>query len=260
MGPPKTFTREAVMSCRRNRNSFFMGVILALMMTHSQAFAFWGGEKLNVQLPTPIDEGGIVPIIVEATGYSSDPITGMEIVVVSNPLPFQEALSLQLAEPQPGFVVSTRLRFASLGQAKVSILTKQASGKITEKTVDAGPVQKAVDFSNPATLDVVFQSSFKFPSNEIGQPHTWAQKNSRNGYFAIRGRLHHPMLPPSEGEPTGHFVNQIEILDGETKIAVIRTTPVITNDPFFQIDIPSAPASGAAQVRWIDTRGFSFIK
>lgn len=248
------------MNCRHNRNSYFLGLLLMLLIAHSHAFAFWGGEKLNVQLPTPIEDGGIVPIIVEAVGFNSDPVTSMEISVGSNPQPFQKALNLQLTEPQPGIVVSTRLRFASLGNAKLSILIKHASGKTTEKTVDAGPVQKAVDFSKPETLDVVFQSSFKFPSNEIGQPHTWVQKNPRNGYFAIRARLHHPMQPSSVDEPNGHFVNQVEMLDGDTKIALITTTPVITNDPFLQIDIPSGPASGTAQVRWIDTKGLSFIK
>lgn len=242
------------------RNKIIFSVALPLFLMAGNAYAFLASEKLNIQLPVPIEDGGIVPFFVEVSGFSADPVIELTIAVDSNPQPYQQAMKVRFASAQPRIYLTSRVRFSTLGTAKLSVTLAHASGKRTNKVVDAGPVMKAVDFKKPETLDVVFAGGFKFPSDEVGQPMTLSQSNpQRSGFYAIRSRLHHPMVPPSAEDAAGFYVNKIEFLDNNIPLVTVEASPVMTNDPFIQIDLPIHPA-GNIQVRWTDTKGLSFIK
>jgi predicted secreted protein len=260
MERPKISIEKVAMNFHLPRNKILCYAAASLLLMTGNAFAFWTSEKLNIQLPVPIEDGGIVPVLVEASGFSADPVIDLTIAVDSNPPPYQQAMKIRFAAAQPSMHLSSRVRFATLGAAKLSVTLTHVSGKQTNKVVDAGPVKKAVDFSKQETLDVVFQGGFKFPSDEVGQPMTQSQLNpQRSGFYAIRSRLHHPMLPPSAEHVAGFFVNKIEFLDNNVPLATVEASPVMTNDPFIQLDLPLTP-TGGIQVRWTDTKGLSFIK
>ena len=244
--------------CFRKKLNKAALVLFVLAASTAPAIAV---EKLDVVVPEQIAEGGIIPIIIQVAGYDLDPVKSIVVSLENNPSPFNLAFAVELANPVAEFLTSTRVRSGSTGPLKGTIVLKQQSGKSTTKFFEKGNVAKPVDFSKPETLTVIFKGSFVFPTDEIGQPQKISRpKKDQSRVIDIRGLLHHPMLPPSAADPTGHYVNQVEVVADGVVLATVKTTAVLSNSPYFQLELPTNADPNSVKLVWKDTKGYSFSK
>lgn len=219
------------------------------------------GAKFEIIVPDQITEGGVIPIHIKITGYESDPIKFLSVSIDNNPQPYKQAFKIELVKPVENIFTSSRIRSGTTGILKFTITLTHQSGKSTIKSFEEGFVQKAIDFNNLDSLNVVFNGSFNFPTNEVGQPQKISrQKKYQSEIIEFRGLLNHPMIPPTSDSPNGFYVNRIDFMTGSDLVATITTTPVLSNNPYIQLEIPSPLDPSAITMTWKDTKGSSFTR
>ena len=218
------------------------------------------GQKIDVVVPSQIEEGGIVPINVNVDGFRDDPIVMLSLSIDGNPETHRRALVLSLEKPQSKVFMGTRVRMASGGSNPITIQIKQLSGKVVTKTLPSGSVSKPVDFSNPDSLNVTFKGAFVFPRDEVGQPQIMVQKKKGDdSTLEIKGLLHHPMSPATEGSQ-GFYVNSVDVYYENEKIATFEIGDTLSNDPFLQLNVKNNGSIGNAKMVWRDSKGLVYEK
>ncbi len=243
------------------RNNFFSICLTAISLNFiPQALAQSDGTVTFITVTQTIEEGGLVPLSIQAKGFDVDPITSLELSVETNPAEFQKALLVKFVNPQAAFLTGTSVRVATQTPATLVARFTRRSGAEFSKKVTTGAVQKPVDFQNPATLDVVFKGSVKFPTNEIGQPiKVIGPSKWSTGITSVRGILYHPMMPMI-GATEGHYVHTVEFLADDELFSTYSLSGVISNNPFLQLDAAIPADDKKIKMIWRDTKSFEFSK
>lgn len=227
-------------------------------VTSASAFLGIGDPKVEVTTPNQIAEGGVVPIYVRADNFENDPIKSISLTLEGNQVGQQMAFVLNLEKPRHMVFISTRIRLSSSGVSPITVQITPVSGKILTKTFRSGNVVKPVDFANPDTLNVVFQGSFVFPKDDLGQPMLRVSKNKGDASeLEIKGLLHHPMLPSTKTDK-GFFINSVVFFYENENIGTFETGSALSNDPFLQLSIKDDRSVGTAKMVWKDVKGNSF--
>lgn len=254
------------MKCRLQSNKIFtswliavwVGVVSGLYASAASAFLGFGDPKVEVVTPNQVVEGGIVPIYVRAASFENDPIKSISLTLEGNPAEQQKAFILKLEKPRPMVFISTRIRLSSAGVSPLTVRVTQVSGQVLTKFFQTGNVIKPVDFSNPDALNVVFQGSYVFPKDEIGQPQLRVgKKKGDSSELEIKGRLHHPMLPSTKTTP-GLCITSVDFFYENENIGTFETGSALSNDPFLQLSIKDDRSVGTARMVWKDAQGHSF--
>lgn len=254
------------MKCRLQSNNIFtsglmavwVGIVSSLYAAAAGAFLGIGDPKVEVVIPSQIAEGGVVPIYVRADNFESDPIKSISLLLEGNPVNQQRAFVLNLEKPRPMVFISTRIRLSSAGVSPITVRVTQLSGQVLTRSFQTGYVGKPVDFLKPDTLNVVYQGSFVFPKDELGQPQLRvSKKKGDTSELEIRGLLHHPMLPSTKSDP-GLFINSVDFFYENENIGTFETGPALSNDPFLQLSIKDNRSVGVAKMVWKDVQGHSF--
>lgn len=207
-----------------------------------------------------IEQGGITPVSILAKGFTADPIVGLELSISTNPENFQKALTVKFEKPQTAFVVGTRVRIATTAPATLTARFIQQSGNTFSQKATTGAVLVPVNFQNPESLNVIFKGAIKFPTNEIGQPiKAVSPSKELSGFASIRGALHHPMLPPSEGDQ-GFYVHTVQFISEGALFATYSLDATTANDPFVQLDAAIPVDINSIKTIWRDSRNLEFSK
>lgn len=249
------------MICQNNQTSLLAAFTIALTALLGSNTAYAQNAVFQVPRDAAL-HGGIYPVTVTLNGFDADPIVGFELSVDNNPEPYRKAISGSLTKPLSFLIISTRVRIGSLGVTPISIRAKLRSGKVFTNTAMSGSVTTAADFSDPNSdsMSPEFKGSFRFPTNEIGQPQLSVQRvKDDQDMVVIKGMLHHPMSPPS-GKVKGMFVRSVDIEVGGTTLVNLSVTPGLTNDPFIGIQVRDPNVAGAVRMVWRDSKDAVFSK
>lgn len=207
-----------------------------------------------------IEEGGITPVSILATGFEADPIDELELAIDTNPENFQKALKVKFENPQAAFVIGTRVRISTNNPATLTARLTQKSGRKFSQSATTGSVLKPVNFQNPESLNVIFRGGIKFPTNEIGQPlMRVAPSKEISGFTSVMGALHHPMLPQLENNQ-GFYVHTVQFFSKGFLFATYTLDATTSNNPFLQLDAAWPADSGSSKMVWRDTRNLEFSK
>lgn len=231
-------------------------VAIGLMLAPGLAFS---APELKVVLPNQVEEGNIVPFLMEAKNYSDDPVMSVTVDVQGNPAGLQRAFEVKFTNPQERVFISSRVRMASAGNSNVAFGVTLKSGKQTFTQLQTN-VSKPTAFDNPDLLaaQVQFTWGFKFLTDEIGQTVVANKAISGNSnYRRVSSMIYHPMLPSVQGSPA-YYVNKILIYIDGNVFATVFPTPAMSNNAFYAFDIHTNVADKPILIEWYDTRGHTF--
>jgi len=233
--------------------------VVGTMLMPGIASAFFGfsSPELNGQLPNSVEEGNMVPILIEAKNYTDDPIVSVAVDVLANPVGLQRAFEVKYTTPQERAFISSRVRMASSGNVTVAISAILKSGKQNTTQLHTN-VSKPTAFDNIDLLTYEFKGGYKFPTNEVGQT-VVANKPIRGNseYRRVSAMIYHPMLPSLQGSQD-YYINKILIYADGKEFVTVFPTPAMSNNAFYAFDINSAIGDKPIKVEWQDTRGHVF--
>lgn len=221
----------------------------------ANAFLFGANPELKVQIPNQIDDGNLVPVIVQAMDFGDDKLVAIELAIRSNPVGYQQAITMRYASPRKDGYLSTRVRVGGqAGTATVVATVVLASGQ--RKTWETNAqLKKPADFSNPDSLNSVFQGGLKFPTTQIGQVAFLRKPIKGKPFSLVTTSLYHPMVPGIADVP-GRYVNQIKFKSGGNDFATVEISPALANNLFLQFIVDNEADRLSAE--WLDTGGHTY--
>lgn len=200
-----------------------------------------------------VEIGGVVPVTVVAKGFDSDPISSVIISVQSNPEGYRDAFGIEFSAPAAVFSLGSRIRLGVNSPGVITAKFVQQSGATFERTARTGNVLKRVNFGNPSTLIVSFPGSVKFPTDDLGQPMKLVgASRDHAGLGSVRGILSHPMLPGYQGSD-GFYIRSVKMIVNEKLFANVSLSPVVSNDPFVQLDADIPTDEKLVRMEWVDS-------
>lgn len=232
-------------------NRLLGAIALFTVSISANAFLFGGNPELKVQIPNQIDDGNLVPVIVQAMDFGDDKVVAIELAIRSNPAGYQQAITMRYASPRKDGYLSTRVRVGGqAGTATVIATVFLASGQSKTREANA-QLNKPADFSNPDSLNRIYQGGLKFPTTQIGQVAFLRKPINGKPFSLVTTSLYHPMVPGIAGAP-GRYVNQIKFKSGGNDFATAETSPALANNLFLQFIVDNEADKLSAE--WLDTR------
>lgn len=234
---------------------WFCAIALFAVSTSANAFLFGSNPEIKVQIPNTIDDGNLVPVLVQALDFDDDKVVAIELAVPSNPDGYRQPISMRYVKPRKDGYLSTRVRLGGQpGTATIMATAVLASGQRKAGTASA-QLNKPVDFSNPESLNSIFQGGLKFPTAQIGQVAFIRKPVNGKPFSLISTSIYHPMVPGIADVP-GRYVNQIKFKSGGNDFATAETSPALSNNLFLQFIVDNEMDKLTAE--WLDTGNHTY--
>lgn len=229
---------------------WFCAIALLAVSMSANAFLFGSTPEIKVQIPSTIDDGNLVPVIVQALDFDDDKVVAIELAVPSNPDGYRQPISMRYVTPRKDGYLSTRVRLGGqAGTATIMATVVLASGQRKTGTASA-QINKPVDFSSPESLNSIFQGGLKFPTAQIGQVAFIRKPINGKPFSLISTSIYHPMMPGIAGTPS-RYVKQIKFRSGGNDFATAETSPTLSNNLFLQFIVDNEADKLTAE--WLDT-------
>lgn len=188
--------------------------------------------SVQVEIPSYVEEGGLVPINVALDGIDlNDAVESISVIIDSNPVEHRHALTVQYMRAPSKVALSTRVRLADSAKQLISAIITFRSGKSVTKQFAPNKVAKTVDFNLPDTLVPIVTTTAKlFSSEEIGQQRA---RIGTDGFLSTI--IYHPMFPAIGGRRPLLLEQLVVKNDSDDDVLLVALGDALSNNPLIRV-------------------------